>query len=77
MGVMKAWEAVFGSESDFLNKDLQKETVLANMNQFATLLESTFPGQPLAMLGHVLIEACRFTAARPKSTNNNSSTLRL
>ena len=61
MNVLKAWENIFGSETDFLHKDLQKENALGNMNQFAALLDGSFPGQPADIMGYILIELCRFS----------------
>ncbi len=58
---MKAWDDVFGAQTDFLHPELKNtENVIGNMNQFGSMCETLFVGHPPEMLGYILIELCRF-----------------
>ena len=60
-GVLAPWEKFFAENVDFLNEEIPKpETVLQNMNAWATLLENRFSGQNSDDLGKVLVELSKF-----------------
>ncbi len=67
--VMSQWADLLGTETDFLNADLKTENALANINGFATVLES-FMGQRNDLLGYVLVELSRFCVPGHNSGRN-------
>ena len=56
-GVLSAWENFFSENADLLSQDMPKhDTILMNMNSWATTLETRFSGQDVEALGAVLME---------------------
>ena len=59
--VQKAWDEVFGEQTDFLHPELKNmDNVISNMNQFGNMCDNLFVGHSSDLLGYILIELCRF-----------------